>query len=247
MIKQICISGLLVFLASSLNYGSMHDSWDGLLQKYVANGLVDYEGLKANADDLQVLETYLSQLEKSTLTNWSRDQKLAFWINAYNAFTIKLILNNYPLKSIRDIKKPWKQKIWQVAGETLSLDDIEHKKLREELKEPRIHFAIVCASIGCPDLTSKAFTVGNVEALLTERAAFFFTQKKNFYLEQKNNIVTIHLSSILKWFADDFGKNQEERIAFVLKYTGDADKKKIEEAEKIKIKHIKYNWSLNKK
>ena len=156
--KELTFSFIILFvMCFVLTAGGtpgLHATWDKLLHKYVKDGRVDYNGFSR---DIKVLDGYLEKLEKEDTSGYSPEEKLAFWINAYNAFTVKLILNHYPIKSIRKISNPWGQRIWKAAGQILSLDYIEHKILRREFKEPRIHFAIVCASIGCPDLQNAAF------------------------------------------------------------------------------------------
>lgn len=235
------VTGIFYSIAAA----GIHDPWDKILSTYVEDGMVDYSGLKNNQDDMKILDVYIASLAKEGINKKSREEKLAFWINAYNAFTIKLILNHFPVKSIRDIKNPWKQKTWTAAEEKLSLDDIEHKRLRAELKEPRIHFAIVCASIGCPNIDNKAFKAVTLEKHLNQRAKTFFTFKKNFYLEKEGATVSIFVSSIMKWFAGDFGKNKEERIAFMLAYADQATANKIKSAGRTKVIYLDYDWSLN--
>jgi hypothetical protein len=221
----------------------LHSTWDGLLKKHVKKGLVDYKGF--HADRIR-LNRYLRKLEKADLSSFSPQQKLAFWINAYNAFTIKLILNHYPVKSIRKISRPWKQRIWKATGKTVSLDEIEHKILRKEFKEPRIHFAIVCASIGCPDLQSFAYVPGKIEAQLNLAAQQFFGSRKHFYIEEEGNTVKIHISKIFKWFGEDFGKSKKERAAFMQKYLGKTTAAKIKKAASLKFKYLSYDWNLNR-
>ncbi|MFC1585568.1 DUF547 domain-containing protein [Fibrobacterota bacterium] len=224
---------------------SIHAPWSSLLQAHVKKGNVDYSGLKADKEHMNLLEKYLKVLGKTEIADYSRQEKLAFWINAYNAFTIKLIINHYPVKSIKDIKKPWKEKIWTAAGETLSLDDIEHKKLRKELKEPRIHFAIVCASIGCPDLDNLAFLPENMEERLNDRARYFFTQGKNFRLEVEGEETRVYVSSIIKWFSDDFGRDQSERLSFISKYLDPQTAARVKNTAGVKLKYLDYDWKLN--
>lgn len=246
--KKAPIISLLFFLFTiQITFANLHEPWNQILQTYVKDGFVNYKALKNNPTDIKTLTNYLDKINKEDIEKYSRNDKLAFWINSYNAFTIKLILDHYPQKSIRDIKKPWKKKIWKAAGKTVSLDDIEHIKLREELNEPLIHFAIVCASIGCPNLDSKAFFSKTVQTHLKERATSFFTYPKNFKLEIKKNRVTIHLSKIFKWFGEDFGKNKSEKIAFILNYLKEKDKTAINNTKKIKLKHLDYDWTLNGK
>lgn len=220
----------------------LHKTWDTLLQKHVKNGRVSYKGF---AKDVEQLDSYLSALDKVDISTFSREQKLAFWINAYNAFTIKLILDHYPVKSIRKITSPWKQRIWKAASQTLSLNDIEHQILRKELKEPRIHFAIVCASIGCPNLQSFAFLGDRLNDQLDRAARRFFSFHKHFFIEEDGPKITIYISKIFKWFGEDFGKDKKERIDFILRYLEKSDIEKIKKASVVKMKYLNYDWNLN--
>jgi len=248
MIKQILsITLFALILIQYSNADNLHMPWDRLLHAYVKGGVVQYTALKNRPEDLVKFNGYLGALAKQDISRYSRDEQLAFWINAYNAFTVKLILNHYPLKSIKDIKKPWNQKIWKAGGETISLDIIEHKKLREDLKEPRIHFAIVCASIGCPHLDNKAFLSETVQKHLDERARSFFTHQNNFRLQNKNNMITIRISKIFKWFGGDFGKSDDEKLMFIRKFLAPKDAEDIKHAKKVKLQYLPYDWSLNGK
>jgi hypothetical protein len=221
---------------------SPHTTWDHLLKKHVKNGLVDYKGF---AKDIKRLDNYLDQLNKANISGFSKEQKLAYWINAYNAFTVKLILNHYPTKSIRKISRPWKRKEWNAAGKPVSLDQIEHKILRKEFKEPRIHFAIVCASIGCPDLQPFAFTAGKLEKQLTLAAKQFFSSPKHFQLDRDGDRVIIRISKIFSWFGKDFGADKRERAYFMFPYLDIETGNKIKMAETIKFKYKSYDWNLN--
>ncbi|MFT6716812.1 MAG: hypothetical protein ACJA0Q_001460, partial [Saprospiraceae bacterium] len=165
---------------------------------------------------------------------WSKNEQLAFWINAYNAFTVKLILNNYPTKSINDLTKPWDEKFFSIGGIKMNLNHIEHKILRVKFKEPRIHFAIVCASFSCPKLSNKAFTAKNVQVQLA-------TLTKGFVNDTKRNKITankIEISEIFNWFKGDFTK-KGSLIEFLNKYSN------VKINAKAKVSHLKYNWSLN--
>lgn len=209
-----------------------HQKWNRLLQKHVtANGNVDYLGLKK---DLIQLQTYLDELSANVpQKSWSKNAVLAYWINAYNAFTVKLILDHYPVKSIKDIKRPWDQEFIVLGNRTYSLGDIEHEILRE-MNEPRIHFAINCASFSCPELANKAYTEQNLEQQLDTAAKTFVNDKT------KNMIKAdyIEISKIFKWFSGDF-ETQGTLIDFLNKYST----LKIDNDAKVKYKD--YNWSLN--
>ncbi len=224
-----------------------HAEWDFILKKYVHEGKVDYNKIISTPADLKRLNDYLTTLGNTEVSILTRDERLAFWINAYNAFTVKLILNHYPLKSIKDIRDPWKQKLWYAANERLSLDDIEHIKLRKELGEPRIHFAIVCASIGCPALYPEAYEKNNIDPLLNRVARLFFTEHRNFHFETSGKTATIYLNRIFKWFKSDFGKDDKQMIEFIIPYLQKQDRDIINVSDAVKIKYLDYDWSLNSK
>jgi len=225
----------------------LHEPWDRLLKSYTSRGVVDYAPLKDSPADMIKLDAYLTSLGKADIQKLTVNAQLAFWINAYNAFTVKLILNHYPLKSIRDISSPWKQKIWMAGGQLHSLDDIEHKILREQLKDPRIHFAIVCASKGCPDLSGRAYLSTDIQLSLDKAARHFFSQMKNFRIHKSGPEATIYLSKIFKWFRKDFGGEDSELIAFMKPYLSMADVIRLNNTAKYDIKYIDYDWSLNGK
>ena len=210
----------------------IHASWNVLLQQYVdADGNVDYRSWKKSQTDL---DKYIQLLEKTPPANyWDKNDSLAYFINAYNAVTVKLILDNYPLKSIRDIKDPWDSKSLNLPNNRLTLNDIEHKVLRK-MDDPRIHFAINCASASCPQLSNEAFRASKVQKQLEEATALFINDTSKNQISEKN----IGLSKIFLWFSKDFG-SKKERIAFIQKYS----QKPIK--DNAKIKYQEYDWSLN--
>ena len=210
----------------------IHASWNVLLQQYVdADGNVDYHSWKKSQTDL---DKYIQLLEKTPPANyWDKNDSLAYFINAYNAVTVKLILDNYPLKSIRDIKDPWDSKSLNLPNNRLTLNDIEHKVLRK-MDDPRIHFAINCASASCPQLSNEAFRASKVQKQLEEATALFINDTSKNQISEKN----IGLSKIFLWFSKDFG-SKKERIAFIQKYS----QKPIK--DNAKIKYQEYDWSLN--
>lgn len=252
MIKKILILSTVVLvlvwflfsLGAADKIDDLHATWDKLLKKHVKNGLVNYKGF---ANDVKQLDSYLETLEKTVISSYNREQKLAFWINAYNAYTVKLILNHYPIKSIRKISNPWGKPICKAAGRILSLDFIEHKILRKKFKEPRIHFAVVCASTGCPDLQSFAFQPGTLNDQLALAARKFFASPKHFYLKEDKNTIIIHISKIFSWFGKDFGKTSKERTAFMLPYLDESTEKKLKQAKSLKFKYLSYDWNLNER
>lgn len=214
-----------------------------LLEKYVKNGVVDYNGFKSEEKEL---DRYLGILEKTDTGKLDRNEKFAFYVNAYNAWTIKLILTGYPgVKSIKDLgnilKSPWKKKICRIDGKTITLDDIEHNILRPVFKDPRVHFAIVCASKSCPPLKSEPFRANGLDTQLDDAAKGFINNPENNRLEG----TTLYASRIFDWFAGDFDK---DIVGFFLKYAqGDLKTALGENRDKIKVRFLEYDWSLNGK
>ena len=194
-----------------------HSAWDAIVHKYVdEDGMVNYRALKASSRDMRALDGYLRTLSTARpRIRASRDAKLAFWINAYNAVTVRGILREYPTTSIRNhTAKVWGYNIWQdlqlyVGDQPYSLDQIEHDILRK-MGEPRIHFAIVCASIGCPRLLNEAYVPSRVQQQLETKSRDFFSRSQNFRYDQRNR--HFFLSSILSWFGEDFGRNQAAQL-----------------------------------
>ena len=206
--------------------------WNNFLKKYVSNeGQVDYKTIKTYQGNLNIV---LQSLTKTIPDeNWSKNEKLAFWINAYNAFTIKLIIDNYPLKSIKDIQKPWDKKFIKIGSYTMSLNYIEHDILRK-MDEPRIHVAIVCASISCPKLQNEAFVAEKIDSQLSKATSEFLSDTSKNFISQNS----LEISKIFQWFSKDFKQNGS-LIIFLNKYSD------IEISEHAKIKFQDYNWNLN--
>ena len=216
----------------SYNESASHQTWHNLLQKYVdQEGNVNYKGFK---EDEPALDEYLDFLADSAPGSSStKEEKLVFYINLYNAATVKLILENYPVRSIKDIKSPWDKKWVKVGDEILSLGAIEHKILRK-LNEPRIHFAINCASYSCPKLSNQAYTISNLEGQL-EMAS------KDFVNDSKRNKIgarEAQISEIFKWFKSDFTVNGSLK-AYINQYADEPI------GPDTKLKYINYDWSLN--
>ena len=224
-----------------------HAPFDALLSAHVNQdaGRVDYKGLKKEE---AALDAYLETIASADLDALSQEERFAFLINAYNAYTLKLILQNYPgIKSIRDQKEPWKQESWEVAGETVSLDTIEHERLRPTYKDPRIHFAVNCASIGCPPLRKEAYVASKLDEQL--EAAARETLQNERYVKVKGG--KLHVTALMDWYGDDFVNPEWEPAAqtlpeFVAKYARDDVKAFIKEKDdKPKVSFLDYDWKLN--
>jgi hypothetical protein len=214
-----------------------------LLKKYVKEGVVDYQGFKNEETNL---DQYLKVLEKTDSSKLSRNEQFAFYINAYNAWTIKLILSGYPgVKSIKEFgslfKSPWKKKLARIDGQIVTLDHIEHGILRPTYKDPRVHFAVNCASKGCPPLRSEPYRGDLLDQQLDEMARAFINDPRRHRLEGKK----LYVSSIFKWFKEDFN---DDIVGFFQEYAqGDLKKQLDSSREEIKVKYLSYDWSLNGK
>jgi len=190
-----------------------HSLYGALLDKYVKDGAVDYRGFK---NDEALLDQYLEVLENIEVNSLSRDEQFAFYVNAYNAWTIKLVLSAYPgIKSIKDLgnifKSPWEKKIVRINGDIITLDDVEHRILRAKFKDPRVHFAVNCASKSCPPLVSTPYRGSTLDQQLDESTRAFVNDPKSNYLKGDN----LYVSKIFKWFPEDFNS---DIIGFVVQY-----------------------------
>jgi len=215
-----------------------HQGFDEVLNKFVdEDGNVRYKALKRNSETLRA---YTKMIRSSMINpNWSKNEKIAFWINAYNAHTLEMIIDHYPIKKISDIetdaKSVWDDKFIQMGEHRLSLNDIEHKILRAELHEKRVHFAVNCSAVSCPALLNMAYTADNLNKMLNKQTKLFFLDStKNHY-----DGTTLSLSKILDWYKVDFGGTDADLLEFINKYT-DAGL-----PEGTEIKYLPYNWILN--
>ncbi|TJY37843.1 DUF547 domain-containing protein [Pontimicrobium aquaticum] len=232
LIKKLLFVPLFILGTAVFAQKVNHDQWTTLLKTHVdSKGNVDYKGFKKNVNKLDAYLKTLSQNKPAS--NASKNEKLAYWINVYNAFTVKLIIDNYPIKSIKDIKQPWDQKFFNIGGETMSLNHVEHEILRK-MAEPRIHFAIVCASFSCPKLQNKAFTAHNLETQLTDATKEFLADTNRNEISKNN----IKISKIFDWFSKDFTKNGS-LIDFLNQYSD------INISPNAKKRYKDYNWDLN--
>ncbi len=209
-----------------------HSKWEILLKKHVDhNGNVDYVGFK---QDKSLLENYLNHLAQNPISDTApKAERLAYYINLYNAGTVLLILENYPLKSIKDIFRPWGKDRINIGSKKYSLGEIEHEILRK-MDEPRIHFAINCASFSCPKLFNTAFTAKKMEEQL-ENATFEFVNDPS---KNKIRSKSVKLSKIFSWYKGDFTE-QGSLIDYINRYS------KIKVPKKARVDYLDYDWSLN--
>jgi hypothetical protein len=219
-----------------------HSALDTLLKKYVNDaGLVDYRALKK---DTEPLDKYIAALAKAPVDQMGRDQRLALLINSYNAFTLRLILDYYPIKSIKDIppEKRWDDKRWNIGGHTWSLNEIEHQQIRPHFKEPRIHFALVCAAIGCPPLRNEAYTADRLEEQLQAQAVYVHSHDRWFQFDPSTN--TLKLTSLYNWYGGDFEQVAGSVAKYAARYSS-ALKNALDAGRRPKAQFLDYDWSLN--
>jgi len=227
-----------------------HRIWDGLLRRYVdENGNVAYAQWKKSAQDTQALDSYLAILSSaSPRARASKEATLAFWINAYNAVTVRGILREYPTSSIRNHTAKlvgyniWDDLLLTVGGSGYSLNQMEHEVLRK-MGEPRIHFAIVCASRSCPRLLNEAYTATKLNDQLTTNTKAFFAQPGNFRHDAARR--QFKLSSILQWFASDFGDSQAVRLRTIAPYLPTREAFDAAVANSVSVSYLDYDWGLN--
>lgn len=262
MLRQILTSLLLTLFIAPSTYAYDHATFDTLLKKHVvlsADGgasTVDYQSLQ---QDQKLLDAYLAKLaevSRADFDTWEKAEQLAFLINAYNGWTLKLIVEKYPdLDSIKDLgsffRSPWKKSFIPLLGETRSLDDIEHGLIRGSARynEPRIHFAVNCASIGCPALKNEAYQAERLEEQLEEATTLFLADRTRNRLGEDN---TLEISSIFKWYEEDFesGWRGAATLGQFLALYGSSlglDAAQIEQLKKGKydIDFLDYDWGLN--
>ena len=264
----------LVFLVvmlpkSAWSFDRDHRAFSEVLQRHVQNGLVDYTLLQGRRQPLDAYIEALGTVSRLEVESWSRNDQLAFWINAYNASTLQAIIDHYPLKrrglkgiafpssSIWQIPGVWKGRTVLIAGEQRSLDDIEHGIIRFEFSEPRIHMALVCAAISCPHLREEAYVGTRLEQQLTSQTRKFLTDDRNG-LRIDDPRRRIYVSRIFKWFKEDFvatasdsprraGKPSQAGLVEFLQRFADERTRNTLMNEDFSIRYLKYDWSLNER
>ncbi|MEM7575544.1 MAG: DUF547 domain-containing protein [Bacteroidota bacterium] len=216
-----------------------HQPWTDLVRQFVAeDGMVDYPGFLEESGSLQ---DYLDLLaDNPPGTNWTEEETLAYWINAYNAFTVKLIIDHYPLESIKDISggggivaSPWDLKFFQIGGVDFDLGTIEHEIIRKDFSEPRIHFAINCASISCPVLRREAFEADRLDQQLNDQARQFLQDSSKNQVSARET----KLSKIFSWFQSDFNRNVP-LLTYLQQFAPDLDPNNS-------VTYLEYDWGLN--
>lgn len=219
---------------------NLHADYDRLLRLYVRPDGVRYAAWQAHKADRLALTDYIHQLERRSLEGWPAANARAFWINLYNAATLRLILINYPLKSIKDLKEPWDKKVVTVGEKPLSLNDIENTILRPTWPDPRVHFALNCAAVSCPPLRRGAYTADSLDFQLSENCRRTLNDPK--YLSIAGT--TVHMSKIFEWYAADFTPDAMAIREFMSRYVPDNVARKLTDPM-YKLVASEYDWKLN--
>ena len=255
--------------SSSFDEATFYKQYAQVLNSYVSDeGLVNYAALKSDRGGLDSFLKSLSLFDSKALDSLSEAQQVAFWVNAYNAYTLKSIIDNYPIKSsfarglvypknsIRQIPGVWKTTQHRVAGRLITLNDIEHEVLRKDYVQPGIHMALVCAALSCPKLRNEPFVGSKLPAQFRAQTKSFLSNGTKFKLDRASKVV--HLSAIFEWFADDFvpqfdaanselsSYSQKERsvLGFIIAHLGEEDAKYILQ-NKPRVRYLSYDWTLN--
>ena len=232
-----------IFPLPPANAGAVvdHSIFAELLDRHVHKGQVNYDGFK---QEEAKLDRYLAQLGAVDPQTLAQNEQFAYYANAYNAWTVKVILSKYPkIDSIKELgifnTGPWKKKIVRLNGQSLSLDNIEHDIMRPRFKDPRVHFAINCAAHSCPPLRSEPYIGSRLDAQLDDATITFINNPDRNYLEGN----TLYVSKIFKWFAEDFN---DDPYSFVLRYAEGSFKRELStRGAGVKVKYLPYDWSLN--
>jgi hypothetical protein len=253
---------LLVAKPLASSYDDSYSSYAKLLHDHLHGSRVDYAALRHDRAALDAIVAELSEPSGDEERGWSRDQRLAFWINAYNLFTLRAIVDHYPIRSatftlqprnsIRQIDGVWTTLTWKAAGRVVTLDDIEHKILRPEFREPRVHFAINCASVGCPSLAATPYRPVTLDAQLDEAAHRYLASERGLRIDG----TTLRVTKILEWYGEDFvarfapdaagaSDRVERAIRGVVGRFGPPAAAELARKPSTRIRFLDYDWSLN--
>jgi hypothetical protein len=241
---RAAVVSLLVVAAHGFDHS--HAALDHVLKAHVRDAAVDYAALKAAPGPLDAYLDRLAAVPEAEFNGWTESERLAFLINLYNAATLKLIAENYPVKSIKSIGwvpgSAWKQEGVRLFGKKISLDEVEHGIIRKKYKEARVHFALVCAARGCPPLRAEAFVAGRLDAQLQDQGVIFLGDGGKNRADVATR--TLYLSEIFKWFAGDFEAASGSVQKFVAPFFPEPVRAALAAGD-FKIAHTEYDWSLN--
>jgi hypothetical protein len=236
---------LLALLAAPVD----HSPWDALLKAHVTETrLVDYDAFARSAE----FRSYLAALEAARLEGWDERERLAFWINVYNAYTIEQVNRHGERESIRNIRRtlgliplkgPWSERMVRAAGRELTLDEVEHEIVRKEFQEPRIHFALVCAAVSCPPLRREAYAGDRLDAQLEEQTRRFLGDRERNRVDAGAG--TVFVSPIFVWYRDDFGGSNEALGRYLARSWPQGPERDLLLSGRFRLRETDYDWRLN--
>jgi len=221
-----------------------HSAFEALLRRHVRDGLVDYDAFARSSS----FRAYLSSLETARPEEWEKSERLALWINAYNAWTIEQVNRHRERDSIRNIRRatdgPWSERMVRAAGRELTLDELEHEIIRKQFDEPRIHFALVCAALSCPPLRSEAYAGARLDDQLEDQARSFLLRSA-----QANRVdaaaATVWVSPVLVWYRADFGGTDQALGRFIARYWPEGPERTLLLSGRFRLRETEYDWTLN--
>lgn len=245
-IATLGLAGLLAGASAAAAFDHAHARFDRVLKARVRDAAVDYAALRRDPEPLADYLDALAAVPEAEFNGWPKPERLAFLLNLYNAATLKLIADHYPVKSIKDIGgflgSPWKAEVVRLFGKATTLDHVEHGRVRKLYAEPRAHFAMVCAAKGCPPLRAEAYTAARLDGQLNEQGRIFLAQASKNRVDAGRRVV--HLSPIFKWFSEDFDQPAGSVLKFVTPFFDDASRRALA-GGKFTVRYTDYDWSLN--
>ena len=247
LVAAIAASVLPAAALAADGFDQAHARYARVLSNFVSQAQVDYAGLKAAPKELDAYLAEIASVKPGDFANWDKDERLALLLNLYNAQTLRLIIDHYPLKSIREIGllpgAAWREPIVRLGGEVISLNHLEHEIIRPRYAEPRIHFALVCAAVSCPPLRREPFVAARLAEQLDDQARVFLaTAEKNRFDAEKS---TLWLSAIFEWYGEDFTRDGVSLADYVKTYLPKAGVAAMGRAGKIQVRFNDYDWALN--
>lgn len=230
-----------------VQYDHNHTALHKVLEEVVELGLVDYEQLLQHRDEVEDYLVDSARVPNFQFDQWQKAERMAFLLNVYNAATLKLLADHYPLKSIKSIStfpSVWKLKVVRLFGGLYSLDELEHGMIRKQFKSPQIHFALVCGARSCPPLRAEPYTADCLEDQFGEQAKAFLRDAEKNRVDRDAKI--LYLSPLFKWYASDFGQTEMDLVRFVAPYLSVEDRMALEDGD-FRIEYTDYDWALNRR
>lgn len=249
VLSLLCLPVFSSAVVRAQDFDQTHSMFDSVLKTYVENGQVNYAGLKRHRRELDRYLSSLAAVDEKEFKTWPTTDRLAFLVNLYNGATLKLIVDHYPVKSIKDIggffRGPWKQRVVILFGKTITLNTLEHEIIRKQFDEPRVHAALVCAAQGCPPLRPEAYVGARLEAQLAEQMRTFLADSTKNHVDVRSG--KIWLSRIFKWYGKDFTKNGKTLLGSLAPYWPEQAAARLKSRRDWDIAYTDYDWSLNER